>query len=57
MSASVAMSLIAMVRSFVVSMSTLSLKLKVSQKSVLRRMLPQTLYISLFESFAIIAML
>ncbi len=59
-SASAAMSPIAMVRDFDVSMhrmSTLSLKLKVSQESVLRRILSQSLHISLFESFAGIVML
>ena len=40
------MSPIAMVRDFDVSMSTLCLKLKVSQNSVLRRMLSKSLYIS-----------
>ncbi len=51
------MSPIAIVLDFGVSMSTLCLKLKVSQKSMLRRMLSLSVYISLIESFAGIVML
>ncbi len=52
-SAGAAMSPIAMVRDFDVN----SVQLKVSQNYVLQQMLSQSLYISLFESFAGIAML
>ncbi len=48
---------VAIVRNFDVAISTLCSNLKVSQKSVLRRMLSQSHLVSLFESFAGIAML
>ena len=55
--ASVSMSPVAMVREFAVSTSTLCSQLKVSQKSVLRRILLQNPKVPLLESFAGISML
>ncbi len=57
-STSVARSLIALYKiSMSRYMSTLCLNLKISQKSVLRQMLSQNLYVSVFAPFAGIAML
>ena len=56
MFASVAMSRIAILQDFDVSMSTLCSKLNVSQMSALRQMLSQSIQVSLCEPIAGVAM-